>query len=218
MNRLRTRLMTFLLLAAAAIGLAAAHGSSPPERTAPELERLARCAARQHAELLHYRRCATQAAAAPDSRSDAALFRALALAAAIHEEQCAAAIRILGGHYRPCRHPATSPDDTTGPDDTNGPLPAEAGQAEPVGAIGAIGAIGQAGKIGPVENRYARRIMERIAAADRQNRQFAEAAAGRVSPDRSWEVCRACGTIHEAGSVGCCPCCCAPHDRSERSR
>lgn len=207
MNRLRTRLMTFLLLAAAAIGLAAAHGSTPPERTAPELERLARCAARQHAELLHYRRCATQAAAAPDSRSDAALFRALALAAAIHEEQCAAAIRILGGHYRPCRHPST-----TGPDDTNDPLPAEAGQAEPVGAIGAIGTFG------PVENRYARRIMERIAAADRQNRQFAEAAAGRVSPDRSWEVCRACGTIHEAGSVGCCPCCCAPHDRSERSR
>ncbi len=200
----------FLLLSVAVGGvllwiLGSVRRDTPPHAPywSRQIEALGRLGSYKHAAAAEYAHYA-EAAEAEHATGAAKLFHALAHSEQIHETNCAEAVRRLGGRYAPPVRIVVFRR-TTG-DNRARALEKERGNYDRY-RTGAIDSALSAG------NRYAARIMIRIAAGDMRQAELLERFIAR--PDEGgYTVCPDCGNVCTARHCDhYCPLCQAHEER-----
>ncbi|WP_297807184.1 rubrerythrin family protein [uncultured Alistipes sp.] len=200
----------FLLLSVAVGGvllwiLGSVRRDTPPHAPywSRQIEALGRLGSYKHAAAAEYAHYA-EAAEAEHATGAAKLFHALAHSEQIHETNCAEAVRRLGGRYAPPVRIVVFRR-TTG-DNLARALEKERGNYDRY-RTGAIDSALSAG------NRYAARIMIRIAAGDMRQAELLERFIAR--PDEGgYTVCPDCGNVCTARHCDhYCPLCQAHEER-----
>lgn len=208
-TRMKLR-VPFLLLSVAVGGvllwiLGSVRRDTPPHAPywSRQIEALGRLGSYKHAAAAEYAHYA-EAAEAEHATGAAKLFHALAHSEQIHESNCAEAVRRLGGRYAPPVRIVVFRR-TTG-DNLARALEKERGNYDRY-RTGAIDSALSAG------NRYAARIMIRIAAGDMRQAELLERFIAR--PDEGgYTVCPDCGNVCTARHCDhYCPLCQAHEER-----
>ncbi len=208
-TRMKLR-VPFLLLSVAVGGvllwiLGSVRRDTPPHAPywSRQIEALGRLGSYKHAAAAEYAHYA-EAAEAEHATGAAKLFHALAHSEQIHETNCAEAVRRLGGRYAPPVRIVVFRR-TTG-DNLARALEKERGNYDRY-RTGAIDSALSAG------NRYAARIMIRIAAGDMRQAELLERFIAR--PDEGgYTVCPDCGNVCTARHCDhYCPLCQAHEER-----